>query len=91
LEKAVQDALGVDGFRLLFDLSECPYLDSGGLSVLLFAFRQVRNRGWIGVIEANRNILRLFEITGLSDSPGFRVFADSSEARAASHDTPTET
>jgi len=83
LDKAVQDAFGAHGLRLLVDLRECSYLDSGGLSVLLFAFRRVRRSGWIGVVAPNRNILRLFEIVGLTGDPHFRVFASSEEAKAA--------
>ena len=71
LDTAVQDAMGTYGFRLLIDLRECPYLDSGGLSVLLSAFRQVRTSGWIGVIGPSRNVLRLFEIVGLTGDPRF--------------------
>jgi anti-sigma B factor antagonist len=45
LEKAVQEAFRVNGTRLLFDLTGCPYLDSGGLSVLLYALREVKGKG----------------------------------------------
>src|SRR5664280_3721653 len=53
LDTAVQDALGARGLRVLIDLRACPYLDSGGLSVLLFTFRQLRRNGWIGVVAPN--------------------------------------
>ena len=83
LEKAVGDALSADGMRLLVDLADCPYLDSGGLSVLLFTLREVREKGWIGVIAPNANLLRLFEITGLAAAPDFRVFSSCQEAMVA--------
>ena len=83
LEESVQKALRVSGRRLFLDLADCPYLDSGGLSVLLFTLREVREKGWIGVIAPNPNLLRLFEITGLTTVPDFRVFASSAEAMAA--------
>ena len=83
LDTAVQDAIGAHGLRVLIDLRECPYLDSGGLSVLLFTFRQLRRNGWIGVVAPNHNIVRLFEIVGLAGDPHFRVFANSEEALGA--------
>jgi hypothetical protein len=43
----------------------------------------VREKGWIGVIAPNPNLLRLFEITGLAAAPDFRVFASSAEAMVA--------
>lgn len=83
LEKYVQESLGADGKRLLVDLAECPYLDSGGISVLLHALREVEGKGWIGLIAPSRNVLRVLEITGLTANPDIRVFADLGEARVA--------
>jgi len=83
LEALVQQALGVDGAHLLLDLSDCPYVDSGGLSVLLFACRQVRDEGWLGVIAPHPNLVRLFEIVGLTSVRGFRIFSSSEEALLA--------
>ena len=82
-EQAVRQALSLNGTRLFLDLTHCPYLDSGGLSVLLYALREVRGKGWLGVIAPSRNVGRLFEITGLSADPDFRVFPDSTQAMAA--------
>jgi anti-sigma B factor antagonist len=83
LEAAIQQALGMDHTRLLLDLAGSHYVDSGGLSVLLFACRQVRDEGWLGVIAPDANVLRLFEIVGLTTARGFRVFSSSEEALAA--------
>ncbi len=83
LEDSLHQALGNDGAYLLIDLSGCPYIDSGGLSVLLFACRKVRDKGWVGVIGPGANLLRLFQIVGLTANRGFRVFAGHEEARAA--------
>jgi anti-sigma B factor antagonist len=83
LEKAVQGALARDGGRILLDLSACPYIDSGGLSVIMNALREVRGRGWLGVIGASPNVIRVIEIVGLLDETGFRVFSSSQEAAAA--------
>jgi anti-anti-sigma factor len=83
LDGAVQEALGDTGVRLLLDLSECAYLDSGGLGVLLMTLRRVRDKGWLGVIGCNRDVSRLFLISGLHSDPGFRIFSDSKAASAA--------
>jgi len=83
LEESVQKALRVNGRRLLLDLAECPYLDSGGLSILLYALRELRGKGWLGVIAPGPNLLRLFEIVGLTAAPDFCVFSSSAEAMVA--------
>ena len=83
LEESVQRALRADAGRLLLDLSDCPYLDSGGLSVILSTVREVRESGWLGVIAPTPNLLRLFEIVGLTAAPDFRVFSSSAEAMVA--------
>jgi stage II sporulation protein AA (anti-sigma F factor antagonist) len=83
LEESVQKALRANGGRLLLDLTDCPYLDSGGLSVLLSTVREVCGRGWLGVIAPTPNVLRLFQIVGLVAAPDFRVFSDSDQAMVA--------
>jgi anti-anti-sigma factor len=83
LEEYVQDSLRADDPHLLLDLAQCPYLDSGGLSVLLYAVLEVRDKGWIGLIAPSSNLLRIFEITGLTTDPHVRVFSDLDEATAA--------
>jgi anti-sigma B factor antagonist len=74
--EAVQTSLALDGGRLLLDLSACPYLDSGGLGVILIAHREVRGRGWLGVVGPSPNIQRLFELVGLLAEESFIVFED---------------
>jgi anti-anti-sigma factor len=80
VEKAAKESIGPDGLRLLLDLGNCNYIDRGGLSVLLSTLRRVKGRGWLGVVAPNPNILRLFEIVGLSSDPDFRIFASFGEA-----------
>jgi anti-sigma B factor antagonist len=72
------------GFRspLVLDLSGCPFLDSGALNVLLQAVRRLGDSAWLGVVGANRNLLRVFEIVALTADPRFRVLGDVSEAGA---------
>ena|SRR3990172_8453470 len=83
LDEAIQGVIGRDGSHLLLDLSECLYLDSGGLGVLLFTLRELRNKGWLGVIGSGPNLLRLFEIVGLAADPDFRIFPSLEDASLA--------
>ena len=83
LAEAARAALGDDGRRILFDLTDCPYMDSGGLSVLLSLLRRARPDGFVGVIAPRSDLLRIFEIVGLTSDKCFRVFADRQAATLA--------
>jgi anti-sigma B factor antagonist len=67
-----------EGFSkpLLIDMSECLFLDSGALNVLLQAVRRVEPPRWLGVVGANRNLRRVFEIVALPTDPRFRILDD---------------
>ena len=69
-------ALGDDGSRLLLQFTDCSYIDSGGIGCLLGILQQVRNRGWLGLLAPDPDVLRLLEIVGLTLDPDFRVFED---------------
>jgi anti-sigma B factor antagonist len=75
LQQQIQQALDDEGPNLLIDLSNCAYLDSGGLSVVLSTVRRQRGTGWLGVVGSNANLVRLFRIVGLNGELGFHVFA----------------
>ena len=79
-DEAVRGALGPDCDCLLLDLSDCPYLDSGGLGVILTVYRDMRERGWVGVVGPNPNVRRLLELVGLFGAESFLVFGDEEEA-----------
>ena len=83
LRGAVTEAFGGGASHILFDLSSCPYLDSGGVSVLLEALRRVRPAGWLGVIAASPQVLRILSIVGFTIDPFFRSFSTVAEARTA--------
>jgi anti-anti-sigma factor len=68
---------------MLLDLTDCGYLDSAGLSVLIHALREVQGKGWLGVINPDANLTRLFEIVGLTASEWFRIFPGVEQASAA--------
>lgn len=89
LEAAAREALALDGGCLLFDLTAVPYLDSGGAGLFLALDRDMASGGWVGVIGANANLLRIFEIVGLTSRPSFRVFARADDASEALSNTDT--
>lgn len=67
---------------LILDLTEVTFCDSSGLSALLLAERQMRERGGgIMVIDVNGKIRQLMEIAKLSDM--VPVFTSIDDARAA--------
>lgn len=87
LEAIAREALASDGGRLLFDLSAVPYIDSGGAGVFLALERDIGPSGWLGVVGASANLLRVFEIVGLTNRPSFRAFARLEDASAVLGDT----
>jgi anti-anti-sigma factor len=85
-EEAVEKVLSMDGGRIFLDLTGSPYIDSGGLAVLLRVFHNLRGKGWLGIVGANANVLRLFDIVGLTAQPSLRLYATPEEARTALDD-----
>jgi anti-sigma B factor antagonist len=83
IETALGEVLESGSDDVLLDLSEVTYIDSGGLSVLLSGVRLMRDRGTLGVIGPNANVLRLLEIVGLLVDPNFKVYEDRQTASAA--------
>ena len=75
-ETAVIEHSDVYRSPLMLDLSECSFIDSGGLNVLLQTIRHLDDSAWLGVAGANGNLLRVFEIVGLTSIPRFRVLED---------------
>jgi len=89
LETLANGALLLDSGSLLFDLSAVRYIDSAGAGVFLTLDRDMPPGGWVGVIGANTNLLRIFEIVGLTSRPAFRIFARAEDASALLSDTDT--
>lgn len=65
---------------LLFDLTACLFIDSGGLGVFLSALRQLPASGWLGLIGASAGIKRVLRYAGLLDTERVRVFASPRDA-----------
>jgi anti-anti-sigma factor len=68
-----------EGDTLALDLKGCPYMDSGGISVLLSLLLRVRPRGALAVIAPDPDLLRIFEIVGLTQDASFFVLASADE------------
>ena len=75
--------LGRDGRVLLLDLTQCSYIDSGGLGALFKLLREMGPRGMLGLIGVNQDVFRILEIVGLPRMASLRSFKDIAEARAA--------
>jgi anti-anti-sigma factor len=66
--------------NLLIDLTDCTFVDSGGLSVLLTAVAQLPAGGWLGIIGASAGTNRVLEYTGFLDHEKVRFFSSLSDA-----------
>jgi len=77
LRNALSFAPGSEGSRLVLDLRQCQYMDSGGLSVLFDMVVQTAEAdGWTGVLGPNARIRRLLELVGLVGNDSFVVLDD---------------
>jgi anti-anti-sigma factor len=83
LAVAIDEAMTPSIDRVLLDLTEVTYIDSGGLSVLYTVVQRLQGKGWLGVINPTTDVLRLLEIIGLTSQEAFRVFPDRAKAKAA--------
>lgn len=64
-EQQVHAALD-DGARVVIDLTGCSFMDSTALGILLSTRKQLGGKNdRLVLVAAERNILKLFEITGL--------------------------
>ena len=69
--------------NLLFDLTDCTFLDSGGLGVLLSALAQLPAHGWLGLIGASAGANRVLTYTGFLDADRVRFFSSRSDVAAS--------
>lgn len=68
---------------LLLDLSDCAFLDSGGLSVILTMMARLPDGGWLGIIGASAGPNRVLEYTGFLDHEKVRFFSSPNGAAAS--------
>ncbi len=83
LRESITLALAEGSSCILLDLESCPYLDSGGVGVLMETLRQLRPEGWLGVVAPSLHVHRILALVGFSVDPGFRIFSSLDEAQTA--------
>ena len=87
LEGPLDEAVGATGTSILLDLSDCEFIDSTGIAVIVRAWQRVdarsENGGGSRVVICCRNeqVRRVLEITGLEKS--MSIFDSRDEALAA--------
>ena len=65
-EFTVNETLGTEGTRIALDLLDCPFMDSAGVSILLGLIRRVNPGGLLAIIGADRNVLRVLDVVGIT-------------------------
>lgn len=68
---------------LILEFSELSYMDSGGLSLMFDIVSKFVTPRWLGVVAPNPGVLRLLEITGLTEREAFKMFPDIQAASKA--------
>jgi anti-sigma B factor antagonist len=82
LRAVLGSALGDSGKSVLVDLSECDFIDSTGLSLLVEAKRTLdEDHRAFGVCCPDADVRRLLELTGIDEAVG--LFDTRDEAAAA--------
>lgn len=69
--------------NLLVDLSDCTYLDSGGLGVLFSALRALPEEGWLGLIGVTPEVKRILTYAGLLDMQRVHFFLSTTDAASS--------
>jgi anti-anti-sigma factor len=70
-----------DAYRssVVIDLTDCAFIDSGGLNVLFQTVRRLDGTAWLGLVGANADLRRVFETVRLTSAPSLRLFDGSSD------------
>ena len=79
LKQQLLDVIGQGGKDVFVDFSETTFIDSTTLGVLVGGIKRLRpNGGQLTLVCNDRNITKIFEITGLDKV--FPIYASRSEA-----------
>jgi anti-anti-sigma factor len=81
LRDSIEPGLINPGRDILLDFTDVRYIDSSGLNVVLGARR--RSGRSLCLVGLQPNLRRLFNLAGLTDCEGFRLFVTVEEAVAA--------
>ncbi len=80
LEKAFRVHLNAGNHRVLLDLAECPYVDSGGLAAMITMAGELRDDGLLAIVAPNVSIRRLLDVVGLYEHRRCAIFKGEPEA-----------
>ena len=83
LEKAFQAHIKAANHRIILDLSDCSYVDSGGLAVIMTTVGELRDDGLLAIVAGDRSMRRLLEVVGLYEHRRCAVFKAEREALSA--------
>ncbi len=89
LEGPLEEAVATPGGFLLIDLSQCEFIDSTGIALIVRAWQRLDRgadgdgSGRLAICSANEQVRRVLEITGLELS--ISIHASRDEALAALH------
>ena len=76
------DVIGQGGKEVVLDFTNTTFIDSTTLGVLVGGVKRLRmNDGRLSLVCSDRNITKIFEITGLDNS--FEIYATRDEAISA--------
>jgi anti-sigma B factor antagonist len=77
----MREAVGGSGLAVVVDLSDVTFIDSSGLSVLVFGEQRLRQRGAVLHIVCDERIRRVLSIAGLNEA--LTLYEDRDEALRA--------
>jgi anti-anti-sigma factor len=83
LDMAFRAHITAGNHRLLLDLSQCSYLDSGGLAVIMTMAGELRDDGLLAIVAPHAPARRLLKVVGLHEHPRCGVFVGEQEALSA--------
>ena len=84
LRNAIESAAMASPKGFVIDMSAVQYIDSAGISALVFAYRRVcPSGGRLALVIVDKNVRRIVTLTHLHTLPGLSVHEDVSEAKIA--------
>ncbi len=83
LETALEDSLGIDSKTIVVNLTECEFIDSTGIALIVRAWqkREADGSGTVAVCCATDQVERVLRISGVDST--IPLFADLDSALAA--------
>lgn len=73
LERQLEDALAEPGASILLDLSDCEFIDSTGIALIVRAWQRLEEDGQgsgrrLALCCINHQVRRLLDVTGIGES-----------------------